>query len=69
MGPVVSARDLRGLVAANATMGGVLWLVRDLPLAAKIAIAAVVFALATLLLGVVTWKFVRTISHRPKVSE
>ena len=69
MGPMISLRDVLGLAAANTTMGGVLWLIRDLPLAAKILISAVVFALAIRLLGVVTLEMVRSALRRPNAAE
>ena len=65
MGSMISARDALGIVVANAAMGGVLWLIHDLPLGAKILISAAVFALAVRLLGVVTLGMVRSVMRRP----
>ena len=69
MGPMISTRDAIGLAAANAIMGGVLWLIRDLPLAATIPISAVVFAVAVRSLGIVTLEMVRSALRRPNQAE
>ncbi|MEO5742742.1 MAG: flippase [Vicinamibacterales bacterium] len=69
MGPVISVRDFVGIFAANTVMGGVLLLMGDLPLAAQIAISALVFALASMLFGVVTPGMIRAIVRRQKVAD
>jgi O-antigen/teichoic acid export membrane protein len=69
MGSMISTRDMLGLVAANAVMGVVLWLIGDLHLAAKILISAVVFALAVRVLGVMTLEMVRSALRRPRAAD
>ncbi len=64
MGPPLALKDAIGIVTANLVMGGLLWLMRDLHLAIKIAVSAIVFTSVIVALRIVTPTMLRAIMGR-----
>jgi O-antigen/teichoic acid export membrane protein len=64
LGSPVSFKDLAGIAIANIGMGSILWLIRDLHLAIKILVSAIVFGALIVSLRIITLAMIKSILGR-----
>jgi hypothetical protein len=64
LGSPVSFKDLTGIAIANIGMGTILWFIRDLHLAIKILVSAIVFGALIVSLRIVTLAMIKSILGR-----
>ena len=62
--PPLALKDALGIVTANLVMGGLLWMMRDLHLAIKITVSAIVFTSVIVSLRIVTPSMLRAVMGR-----
>lgn len=68
MGSPAALKDVMGIAFANLVMGGILWLMRDLHLAIKIAVSAIVFGVLIVALRIITVAMIKAILGRRKIT-
>lgn len=67
MGSPVALKDVMGIAFANLVMGGILWFMRDLHLAIKIVVSAIVFGVLIVALRIITVAMIKAILGRRKI--